>query len=439
MSKLKMPSVIVAFEEKGIEAIQRSQRSIVLLILEQDGKDMTKDYLNIYTIDDIPEDLTDENKEYIKLALLGYQTAPKKVIVYFIPPVPTTATAETGAGEGTASGDGADLDAGGEATAGDTTETTTTEETGAGEGTASGDGADLDTGEEAAAGDTTETTTTAKQDYTKILRVIETVEFVYLAIPQIQPENVPDIANWIKSMRTTKDIMVNAVLPNINADCEGVINFTNSIIRTKTKSYTAAQYCARVAGLLAGTPMTISATYAPLNELVEVERNTKEEMDARVSNGEFFFFSDGQKIKVARAVNSFVTTYQGRGDDFKFIKIMNLLDMIHNDIKWTGHDSYIGKYANNASNRALLITAINGYFKTLETEGLLERNQNRSYIDYEAVKNWRESNGLNTRDELEAMSEKELEVLNLHENVFIAADLSPLNAIENITVKCAID
>lgn len=406
MSKLKMPSVIVAFEEKGIEAIQRSQRSIVLLILEQDGKDMTKDYLNIYTIDDIPEDLTDENKEYIKLALLGYQTAPKKVIVYFIPPVvSTTTTAETGAGEGTASGDGADLDAGGEA----------------------------------AAGSTTETTTTAKQDYTKILRVIETVDFVYLAIPQIQPENVPDIASWIKSMRTTKDIMVNAVLPNINADCEGVINFTNSIIRTKTKSYTAAQYCARVAGLLAGTPMTISATYAPLNELIEVERNTKEEMDTRVSNGEFFFFSDGQKIKVARAVNSFVTTYQGRGDDFKFIKIMNLLDMIHNDIKWTGHDSYIGKYANNASNRALLITAINGYFRTLETEGLLERNQNRSYIDYEAVKNWRESNGLNTRDELEAMSEKELEVLNLHENVFIAADLSPLNAIENITVKCAID
>ncbi len=405
MSKLKMPSVIVAFEEKGIEAIQRSQRGIVLLVLEQEGKDMTKDYLNIYTIDDIPEDLTDENKEYIKLALLGYQTTPKKVVVYFIPPVPTPTTAEAGAEEGTASGDGADLDAGGET----------------------------------AAGGTTETTTTAKQDYTKILRVIETVEFIYLAIPQIQPENVPDIASWIKSMRTTKDIMVNAVLPNINADCEGVINFTNSIIRTKEKSYTTAQYCARVAGLLAGTPMTISATYAPLNELIEVERNTIDEMNDRVSNGEFFFFSDGQKIKVARAVNSFVTTYQGRGDDFKFIKIMNLLDMIHNDIKWTGHDSYIGKYANNASNRALLITAINGYFKTLETEGLLERNQNRSYIDYEAVKNWRESNGLNTREELEAMSEKELEVLNLHENVFIAADLSPLNAIENITVKCAID
>lgn len=375
MSKLKMPSVIVAFEEKGIEAIQRSQRGIVLLILEQAGKDMTKDYINIYTIDDIPEDLTDENKEYIKLALLGYQTAPKKVIVYFIEP-PAEVTTET---------------------------------------------------------------TTAKQDYTQILRVIETVEFVYLAIPQIRQENVADIASWIKSMRTVKDIMVNAVLPNIKADCEGVVNFTNSIIRTADKEYTTAQYCARVAGLLAGTPMIISSTYAPLNELIEVERNTKEEMDTRVSDGEFFFFSDGQKIKVARGVNSFVTTYQGRGDDFKFIKIMNLLDMIHNDIKWTGHDSYIGKYANNASNRALLITAINGYFKTLESEGLLEINQNRAYIDYEAVKNWRESNGLNTREELEAMDEKELETLNLHENVFIAADLSPLNAIENITVRCQID
>ena len=409
MSKLKMPSVIVAFEEKGIEAIQRSQRGIVLLVLEQEGKDMTKDYLNIYTTDDIPEDLTDENKEYIKLALLGYQTTPKKVVVYFIPPVPTT------------------------------TETTTTADVGAGEGTASGDGADLDVGEETTAGGTTEPQTTARQDYTQILRVIETVEFIYLAIPQIQPENVQDIASWIKSMRTTKDIMVNAVLPNINADCEGVINFTNSIIRTKTKSYTTAQYCARVAGLLAGTPMTIAATYAPLNELIEVERNTVDEMNDRVSNGEFFFFHDGKKIKVARAVNSFTTTYQGRGDDFKFIKIMNLLDMIHNDIKQTGHDSYIGKYTNNASNRALLITAINGYFKTLETEGLLERDKNRSYIDYEAVKNWRESNGLNTREELEEMSEKELEALNLHENVFIAADLSPLNAIENITMKCTID
>ena len=412
MSKLKMPSVIVAFEEKGIEAIQRSQRGIVLLILEQAGKDMTKDYVNIYTIDDIPEDLTDENKEYIKLALLGYQTAPKKVIVYFIePPAEVsmeTATADAGAGEGTDSGDGADLDAGESETTSGTTEATTE-------------------------------TTTAKQDYTQILRVIETVEFVYLAIPQIRQENVADIASWIKSMRTVKDIMVNAVLPNIKADCEGVVNFTNSIIRTADKEYTTAQYCARVAGLLAGTPMIISSTYAPLNELIEVERNTKEEMDTRVSDGEFFFFSDGQKIKVARGVNSFVTTYQGRGDDFKFIKIMNLLDMIHNDIKWTGHDSYIGKYANSASNRALLITAINGYFKTLESEGLLEINQNRAYIDYEAVKNWRESNGLNTREELEAMDEKELETLNLHENVFIAADLSPLNAIENITVRCQID
>lgn len=419
MSKLKMPSVIVAFQEKGIDAIQRSQRGIVLLVLEQEGKDMTKDYLSIYTIDDIPEDLTDENKEQIKLALLGYQTAPKKVLVYFIPPpqVSTTGTTDAGAGEGAVSGGGADLD---------------DLDAGAGEGTASGDGADLD----AAGGGTT---TVAEQDYTQILRVIETVDFVYLAIPQIKPEKVPEIASWIKSMRTTKDVMVNAVLPNIKADCEGVVNFTNSIIRTADKEYTAAQYCSRVAGLLAGTPMTIAATYAPLNELVEVERNTVDEMNDRVSNGEFFFFCDGNKIKVARGVNSFVTTYQGKGDDFKFIKIMNLLDMIHNDIKQTGHDSYIGKYANSASNRALLIAAINGYFKTLETEGLLERDQNRAYIDYEAVKNWRESNGLNTRDELEAMSEKELETLNLHENVFVAADLSPLNAIENITVMCQID
>ena len=420
MSKLGMPDIVVAFKERGIEAIQRSKRGIVMLVLEEEGKDLINDHLDLFSVDDIPsEGISDFSREQMQLALEGYQLSPKKVMAYFIPPVSagTSAgtTAEAGAGEGTAaSGDGSSLDDEEETPA---TETGATETGGASES------------------DSTE----AKQDYSAVLKVAEGVKFTYLVIPQIRDSQVREIASWIKSMRTVKHIMAKAVLPNCPADNEGVINFTNTIIKTKDKSYTAAEYCSRIAGLLAGTPMTIATTYAPLSELVEVEMQTKEQRDARVAAGEFFLFSDMQQIKVARAVNSFITTYQGKGDQFKKCKIVELLDMIHDDIRQTGHDSYIGKYANSKENRDLLCTAINGYFKTLEKEGLLEVDENEAFIDIQAVKNWRMSNGLNTKEELESMDEPTIKKLNLHDNVFVAANLSPLDAMENIVVNCSID
>lgn len=107
--------------------------------------------------------------------------------------------------------------------------------------------------------------------------------------------------------------------------------------------------------------------------------------------------------------------------------------------KKTAHDSYIGKYANSYDNRCLLITAINGYLHTLETDGLLEKGQNNCYIDEAAVKNWRESNGLNTRDELENMSSTQIRELNIHDNAFLSVDLSMLDALENISIKCLVE
>lgn len=410
MAKLKMPTVSVAFEQVGMTALERSQRGIVLLILEETGKSLTQDYLSIYTADDIPTDISADNQEQIELALVGHQMRPRKVLVYFIPPG-NTKTTEVENLDGEVD-EVFDLDADNSA------QTTTTP-------VASKIAIEV-------------VSLTPAEKYADALKTIETVKFTYLAIPQIRAEHVDYVATWIKGMRDNKGVKAKAVLPNCKADEEGIINVSNKILRTAKKNYSAAEYCSRVAGILAGTPMTISATYAPAPELIEVEANTYDEMNERVGNGEFFFFNDGDQIKVARGVNSFVSTYQGKGDSFKFCKIVDLLDMMHDDIKATSHDNYIGKYANSSSNRALLVAAINGYFKQLEDEGLLEYAQNRAYIDIEAVKTWRLSNGLNTREELETMSEDEIKELNLHENVFIAADVSPLNAIENISIRCQI-
>lgn len=380
---LRMPNVFVSFYEKGITAIQRSQRGIVAMVFPVNNP--SDNVTNIYTVDDIPESWNKYKKEQIELALKGYQNSPKKVIVMECQGEVKNTVPKPGGQSGE------------------------TEEQ------------------------------ILEADFSKVLKKLEKVYFNWLVVPGIQDKYTDKIATWIKGMRTTKDIKVCAVLPNCNADHEGIVNFTNTMIKTKAKTFETADYCSRVAGIICGTPAIISCTYAPVPEVQEVEQYTAEEMDTKIGKGEFFFFDDGEKIKVARGINSFVTTMQGKGDDFKKVKLVDLMDMIHYDIKKTAHDSYIGKYANSYDNRCLLITAINGYLHTLETEGLLERGQNNCYIDIAAVKNWRESNGLNTREELENMNETQIKELNLHDNAFLGVDLSMLDALENITVKCLVE
>ena len=65
MAKLGMPTVVVKFIEAGIEAIQRSQRGIVALILEDtkqvidklatktNGHEVLPNPFLVYTVDDI--------------------------------------------------------------------------------------------------------------------------------------------------------------------------------------------------------------------------------------------------------------------------------------------------------------------------------------------------------------------------------------------------
>lgn len=111
--------------------------------------------------------------------------------------------------------------------------------------------------------------------------------------------------------------------------------------------------------------MKISATYAPLPELTDVDRLTRDELDAAVNAGKLALKWDGRKVKVARAVNSFVTTSQGMLDSFKKIKIVEIMDLIRTDITATAEDSYIGKYANTYDNKLLLVTAVPGLFHGL--------------------------------------------------------------------------
>nr|DAR31475.1 MAG TPA: tail protein [Caudoviricetes sp.] len=390
MAKLGMPSVIISFKEAGIAAIERSQRGIVFLILEEEqevidkltvntsaicGKAITGQAITgnteeqevienpfvIYTTDDIPSELSENNKDYITKCLLGYVTAPYRVKVYL------QAKGKTGADK-----------------------------------------------------------------WQESLKKIATERWDYLAIPTIEEEQLETVGTWIKTNRENKYKKVKAVLPGYDGDYEGIINLSNKTIKTATKTYTPAEYTSRIAGLIAGTPMTISATYAPLSEVIDCDKYDLDENDEKVNNGEFFIWYDGTKYKMSRAMNSLVTTTEGKQEGYQTIKIVDIMDMIYDDIRTTAQDSYIGKYANTYDNKCLLIMAITGYLKELEKEGLLQANYSTVELDTEAIKNYQLQNGLYTKEELADMSNDEINLLDTKKKVFLKGKIKIIDAMEDI-------
>ncbi|MBU5331414.1 phage tail sheath subtilisin-like domain-containing protein [Anaerocolumna aminovalerica] len=269
-------------------------------------------------------------------------------------------------------------------------------------------------------------------DYNEALNYLETERFDYLVIPSVETDGMTSaIVSWIKTQRQN-DKKCKAVLPNTKADTEGIVNVTTEEFLVGETVYTAEQYCARIAGLIAGTPLTISCTYAPLNELTDCTRLTRAQMDAAVDAGEFIVFNDGEKVKVGRGVNSLTTTTAEKGNQFKKIKIVEAMDMIFDDIKKTAEDSYLGKFANNYDNKCLLISAIGGYFEQLTLDGII--SQYSIGIDIAAQKALLKSIG----EDVENMSDDEIKTADTQDKVFLNATVKILDAIEEINLPITI-
>ena len=263
------------------------------------------------------------------------------------------------------------------------------------------------------------------------LKVLEVTKFDYMVGPHdISGADATATATFIKALRDNKGIKVKAVLPKTSADHEGIINFTTDNIVVGETTFTTSEYCSRIAGLLAGTPLQVSSTYYRLSEVDDVPKFTKSELDAKIDAGEFVIFHDGEKVKVGRGVNSLVTVGSTKSEDYKSIKIVDIMDLIYTDVKRTAEDNYIGKFANNYDNKCNLIVSIQAYLEALRDDELLD-NSIVTGIDMEAQRNYLKANG----EPVEDMTEQEIKEANTQTYVFLQSKYKILNAIEDISVK----
>lgn len=351
----------VIFTAAARNSIRRSERGVVGMIVK-DAKVPATNPVVIYKEKDIPQDLSDANKEQIKLALIGNDTAPSKIVVYVL-----DSKAET---------------------------------------------------------------------YETALKYFEIKKVTWLCCPTAKADaQTETVATWVKDQRSERN-KVKAVLPETTADDEGIVNYATKTVKVGKKEYTAESFCSRITGLLAGTSNKSSVTYAILSDVTECEKKKKSELDTEIDAGKLVLYYDGEKVKVARGVNSLQTVGKGKGNPWKKIRVVESMDMIHDDLVLLAEDNYIGKYPNTYANKCLLVSAINSYLAEMERNGIIE--DYTIDLDVEAIKDYIIENKGVTRDEAEAMDEAEIKKQYTDEKVFLAASATLVDVMEDITLDITV-
>lgn len=267
-------------------------------------------------------------------------------------------------------------------------------------------------------------------NYSKALKVLENYKWNYLVVPSANEESTPVISSWIKEQRTNNKKTFKAVLANHAADCEGIINFTTgNIVSTITGNevkLTAAEYCARIAGIVAGLSLSRSLTYYVLTDIISADiPSNPEEL---VNKGELVILFDGEKHKIARGINSYTS---GNNEDLKKIKVIESKDTVYQDIKTTFEEKYVGKVINDYDNKQNLVAAIVTYFKSMEGDVLDRTYNNSCAISLEDQRSYLLSQGEDT----EAMSDIEILQANTGSMVFLTAAIKFVDAMEDLKME----
>ena len=268
----------------------------------------------------------------------------------------------------------------------------------------------------------------AATSYQDALKKIKDLKFNYLTLPGIEPADLSIVTAWVKEMREQKRKTIKVVLPNIAADHEGIINFTTDHITSTItgKTHATTDYCARIAGLLAGLSLARSSTFFVLNDITAAD--VPENPDELIDKGELIIIFDGEKYKIGRGVNSFVSFTPEKGEDIRKIKIVEGMDLYNDDIRDVFEDSYIGKVINDYDHKQAFVAAIGAYHRGLEGDVLDRSFENTVAVDLEAQKNYLESRGTDTS----IMTEIQILQANTGSKVFLGSNVKFVDAMEDL-------
>ena len=262
------------------------------------------------------------------------------------------------------------------------------------------------------------------------LKKLRDLNWNYLTIPSITDSEKTLVSAWIKEQRDNKHKTFKTVLPICPADHEGIVNLTTgniTVLEGDAKlTYSTAEYCARIAGMLAGLSLERSCTYYTLEDIVAAD--VPDDPDERIDAGELVIVFDSNKYMIGRGVNSLVSFTAGKGKDRSKIKIIEGMDMYMDDVRSTFKDHYVGQVINDYDNKQALVAAINSYHRALEGDVLDRTFENVAEISLEAQRTYLQGQGIDTED----MSDLQILQGNTGSEVFLHANIKFVDAMEDL-------
>ena len=230
------------------------------------------------------------------------------------------------------------------------------------------------------------------------LKSIEQYSIDYLAgPPDVTDQELAKLVEWVKAQRAMyRTVKLVKPWKAAGSDDMGIIELDESGMTDKDGPVTAAEYCGRIAGILAGIPMGMSCAYAALPELTAVTARTTEEQIEAINNGKLILIHDGIQAKIARGVNSLTTIPATGKADWSKIKIVEGMDLITYFLRTTIENSWLGRYPNTYDNKQLLVTVIYNFFLELEQAGVLSAGESFVEVDYNRQLQYLQSQGVET-------------------------------------------
>ena len=267
--------------------------------------------------------------------------------------------------------------------------------------------------------------------YNKVLRKLKDLKWNYLCIPGLEPADTMIIASWIKQYRTDEKKTFKAVLANCSADHEGIVNLTTENITSGItgKKHTAAEYCTRIAGILAGLSLARSSTFYVMDDISEAD--VPDDPGDRIAAGELIIVFDGKRYKIGRGINSLVTFTKEKTEDVRYIKIVEGMDLYQDDIRETFEENYVGKVINDYDGKQMLVSAFGDYHRELMGNVLDRSFENSISVDVEAQRNYLESRGMDTSE----MDDTAVAMANTGTKVFLTSHVRFVNAMEDMTMN----
>nr|DAN56683.1 MAG TPA: tail protein [Caudoviricetes sp.] len=252
----------------------------------------------------------------------------------------------------------------------------------------------------------------------KVLKDLEMRKFNWLAYPQAIETEDQTVVNWVKQQFGTagpigKTVKYVSSYAN-RSDHVAIVELGNGgTYKSIYGDFTAQEYTAAIAGLIAGMPLNRSADNHVMNDLKEVE-------DYEPKVGKFSLYTEEDMVRVNYGVNSKTTFDSTWKKDTRKIKVVEGMCFIVDDIRDTFKKYWIGNYINDYDNKMNFCSNVTKvYFKEMSPNVLNGDYDNKVEIDFEAQKRAVVADGLDA----DTMTELEILQYTTGDDVYLTGDV----------------